>query len=304
MRSSIVLRVAAILAGACAVQTASAQLVFGTTTTNTSNPSAIYLNVTTGQTTTLWNSASNKKVNGLAADPVAKRLYSNDAARLNFWEYGSLGTVPTYIGPLVRTDGVAFNATGFSGLAFANGKLYGSTSFASNVYRRGIYEIPTVADVNGRVIATQVWQEEVNSGVLQLEGIDFNPADNLFYGVQLADNTATGGTLTRGVFSIDVFGTGAFTKLAEFPAGGTRLDGLAVGDGKLWLTQQNAANSAVEIFPYDLASGTYGSMISFALTDGTNRASGATWAPGPDVVPEPTTLALLGGLAMSARRRR
>src|SRR5690349_9203989 len=42
---------------------ANAQLVFGTTTPTTTNPCAIYLDVTTGVTTTLWNSASNKKVN-------------------------------------------------------------------------------------------------------------------------------------------------------------------------------------------------------------------------------------------------
>jgi ketosteroid isomerase-like protein len=60
--------------------TASAQLVFGSTTTNTANPAAFYLNVTTGQVTTLWNSATNKKVNGLAADQAGARLYANDAA--------------------------------------------------------------------------------------------------------------------------------------------------------------------------------------------------------------------------------
>src|SRR3954470_21686946 len=69
--------------------TASAQLVFGSTTTTTNNPAAFYLNVETGQVTALWNSAANKKVNGLAADQVNHRLYANDAARLNFWDYGS-----------------------------------------------------------------------------------------------------------------------------------------------------------------------------------------------------------------------
>src|SRR5262245_3804467 len=103
-----------------------AQLVFGSTTTSTSNPCAIYLDVTTNQLTTLWNSAANKKVNGLAADSASGRLYSNDAARLNFWNYGSLGTAPTFIAGLYRTtDNITFAATGIDGLAFANGKLYG-----------------------------------------------------------------------------------------------------------------------------------------------------------------------------------
>ena len=45
-----------------------AQLVFGSTTTSTSNPCAFYLDVSNNQVTTLWNSAANKKVNGFAAD--------------------------------------------------------------------------------------------------------------------------------------------------------------------------------------------------------------------------------------------
>src|SRR5262245_43913443 len=109
---------------------ASAQLVVGTTSPTTSNGAAFYLDVNTSAVTTLWNSAGSKKVNGLAADPASGRLYANDAARLNFWNYGDLGTVPTFIAGMYRTnDNVTFTATGVDGLAFANGNLYGATSF-------------------------------------------------------------------------------------------------------------------------------------------------------------------------------
>src|SRR5689334_15175517 len=64
----------------CAAAQAPAQLVFGTTTPTTTNPSAVYLDVNTGTTTVLWNSAANKKVNGAAADLAGRRLYTNDAA--------------------------------------------------------------------------------------------------------------------------------------------------------------------------------------------------------------------------------
>jgi hypothetical protein len=286
----------------------SAQLVFGTTTSTSTNPAAIYLNVTTGVPTTLWGPAGNKKVNGLAADDAGGRLFANDAARLNVWNYGQVGIAPTFIAGLYRNTspnpaGTGDVATGFSGLAWANGKLYGSTSFASTVFQRGIYEIPLVPNAANHLVTTPVWVEPVNSGVLTLDGIDFDPTTNLFYGVQDTDNTSTGGTLTRGIFSIDVFGTGAFTKIANFPGANTRIDGIAVGGGKLWLTQQTGASNIVEIFPYDLTTQTYGSTISFALTDGTNRASGATWAAGV-VLPEPSTLATLGGAALLTRRRR
>src|SRR4051794_30930171 len=109
--------VAGVVAGAALAAglhpAAHAPLLFGATSPTTTNPAAIYLDVTTGQATTLWNSAANKKVNGAAADLAAGRLYTNDAARLNFWDFGSVGTVPTFIAGMYRTnDNVTFTATG------------------------------------------------------------------------------------------------------------------------------------------------------------------------------------------------
>lgn len=290
-----------------AVSTASAQLVFGSTTTITTNPSAIYLDVTTGQTTTLWNSAANKKVNGIAANDAGGRLYSNDAARLNFWDYGSIGTAPTFIAGLFRSNGTTTSATGFDGLAWANGALYGSTSFASTTFTRGIYRIPLTPNGSNQLITTQVWSDPDSTGTLVLGGLDFNPVDNLFYATQTTDSTGSGGILTPGIFTIDVFGSGAFTRIADLPVGATRADGLAVGGGKLWITQQTGAQNQISIFPFDLTTMTYGTTINFMLPDGTNRASGATWAPGAlTAVPEPSTFALLAvaaGAGFCLRRR-
>jgi hypothetical protein len=263
-----------------AVSTASAQLVFGSTTTNTANPAAFYLNVTTGQVTTLWNSATNKKVNGLAADQSGARLYANDAARLNFWDYGNVGTAPTFIAGMYRSNGTTTSATGFDGLAWANGALYGSTSFASSTFTRGIYRIPLVPNASNQLITTQVWSDPDPTGTLVLGGLDFNPANNLFYAVQTTDSTGSGGFLIPGIYTIDVFGTGAFTRIADLPAGAPRADGLAVGGGKLWITQQNGVLNQISIYPFDLATMSYGKTINVALTDSTNRATGATWAPG------------------------
>jgi hypothetical protein len=294
---------------------AHAQLVFGSTTPTTTNPAAIYLDVTTGQTTTMWNSAANKKVNGAAADLVGRRLYTNDAARLNYWDFGSIGTAPTFIAGMYRTsDNITFTATGVDSLAWANGKLYGGTSFASTVYKRGIYEISTVSDgmATPHAVMTPKWTDPTgigtSSGTIVLDGLDYNPSDGLFYATQTADTTGTGGTYTRGIYSIDVFGTGALTKIADFPAGTTTVDGLAIGGGKFWLTDQVATDNMIYIYPFDPVTLTYGTTISFALTDGTNRATGATWAPGAlTAVPEPGSLTLLAGagaMAIGVRRSR
>jgi hypothetical protein len=292
-----------------AAASASAQLVFGSTSPTTTNPCAVYLDVNTGVTTTLWNSASNKKINGLASDPATGRLYSNDAARLNYWNYGSVGTVPTFIAGMYRTnDNVTFTATGVDALAFANGHLYGATKYGSTVYKRGIYEIATTSDgmATPHCVMTPLWLDPTgtgtNSGTIEWDGLDFNPNDNKFYVTNTVDTTGSGGTYTRGVFSVDAFGTGALVKAFDFPAGRTEIDGLAIGGGKFWLTEQVPSLNAIQIYPYDPITQTYGTTITFALTDSTQRATGACWAP--NALPEPSTALALAFLGLLLRGRR
>jgi hypothetical protein len=267
----------------------------------------MYLDVDTGQVTTLWNSAANKKVNGLAADPASGRLYANDAARLNYWNYGSLGTVPTFIAGMYRTNGTTFTATGVDGLAFASGQLYGSTSYQSTVYMRGIYQIATVPDGASHCVMTPLWLDPTgvpgtSSGTISLDGLEFNPADNLFYATQTTDPNGSAGVYTQGLYSIDAFGTGALTKVANFPAGRTKISGLAIGGGKFWLTEQEPTASRIDIYPYDPVTGTYGTTIYVPLTDTSQRATGAAWAPG--AVPEPGTFGALALLGLASLRRR
>jgi len=303
MRKSVYIGICALLA-AYAVP-AWAQLVFGSTSTNTSNPCAMYLNVDTQEVTTLWNSQAQKKCNGMAADLVGQRLYSNDAARLNYWTFGSTGFVPTLIGGMYRWDGTNIAATGVDALSFANGKLYGATKYGSTIFKRGIYEIATTVDSNGRCIMSPLWLDPTGegtlSGTISLDGLDFNEADNKFYALNTVDTTESGGTYTRGIYSIDAFGSGDLTKIADFPEGRTGCDGLAIGGGKFWLTEHNKTTLTIDIYPYDPVAGTYGTMISVPLNDATQRATGACWAPG---APEPASLAGLALLSLVALRRR
>ncbi|CAN5675081.1 hypothetical protein BH09PLA1_BH09PLA1_27440 [soil metagenome] len=296
------------------VSRASAQLVVGSTTTTTSNPAAVYIDLTTGVQTTLWNSVANKKVNGAAADLAGGRLYTNDAARLNFWEFGSIGTAPTAIAGMYRTvDGSGtFAATGVDGLAWANDKLYGATSFGSTVFKRGIYEVSTVSDgmPTPHCVMTQIWTDPTaaplgNSGSLSLSGLDFDPATNLFYTTQTTDASAVTNGVGRGLYSIDAFGSGAITKITDFPAGRTNVDGLAVGGGKYWLTEE-IPGTGLLIYPYNPATSSYEATITVPFAaEGSQRTAGATWAPGAlFAVPEPTGLALIGLVALAGIRRR
>ncbi|MES1227394.1 MAG: hypothetical protein ABUL72_01915, partial [Armatimonadota bacterium] len=292
---------------ACAAS-ASAQLVVGTTTPTTTNGSAFYLDPNTPPAQTLWNSAANKKVNGLAADTVNGKLYSNDAARLNFWNYGSVGTVPTFIAGMYRTnDNVTFTATGVNDLTFANGNLYGVTTFGSTVYKRGIYQINITPDAGAHCVMTPIWTDPTGvgtlSGTIDCQGLEFNPADNLFYVANMTSSTA----YPAGVYTIDAFGSGTASLLTAFPAGGTHIDGLTIGGGKVWLTMQSPSTAEVRIFSWDMTTHTYDpTTLSLPLTDVTQRASAAVWAPGANLpIPAPATgTALLTAGLIAARRRR
>lgn len=288
---------------AAGVPRASAQLIVGTTSTITSNGAAYYIDVTALTATKLWNSAAQKKVNGLAADPVGHKLYSNDAARLNSWNYGSVGTAPTLIAGMYRTsDNVNFTATGVDGLAWASNHLYGAVSAGITNFKRGIYQISTTSDgmATPHCVATPLWVDPLS--VMSFGGLEFNNDDNLFYFTNSLDNTSTGGTYTQGIYTVDAFGSGTLTKLVNFPAGHSRIDGLAIGGGKLWMTEQDPANSQINIFPFDLATQTYETPLALPFVDGTNRASGACWAPG--AIPAPGTLAALALAGLGATRRR
>lgn len=304
------------LLGACAAaavsaQSASAQLIVGGTSTSTSNPAAVYVDVTTGVQTTLWNSAAQKKVNGAAANIAGARLYTNDAARLNFWDFGSIGTAPTFIAGMYRTtDNVAFTATGVDALAWANGKLYGATSAGSTVFKKGIYEVSTVSDgmPTPHCVMTPLWNDPTaattgTSGVLAFEGLDFDPGINKFIATQTEPASATLPDVGPGLYSIDAFGTGALVKLADFPVGvGANIDGLAVGGGRYWLTEY-VVGTGLKIYPYNTATALYESTITVAFaTEASQRTAGATWAPG--AIPEPTSLAAIGAAAITLLRRR
>lgn len=291
----------AVLPLCLAASAGSAQLVIGSTSTSTSNGAAFYIDLDALSATRLWTSAPQKKVNGLAADTVNGKLYSNDAARLNTWNYGSVGTAPTLIGGMFRTnDNATFSATGVDGLAFANGKLYGITSFASATYRRGIYELPTTANSDGRVVMNPVWTDP--SGTVAFGGLEYNSANGLFYATQ----SQTTGTWTPGIWTVDAFGSGAATKLTDFPDGQTRIDGLALGNGFLWMTVQLPATSEIAIYQYNLATNSYEpGYFSLPFVDGTNRATGACWAPGADkLIPAPGAASLLALAGLASRRRR
>jgi hypothetical protein len=294
-------------AGSFAVSAAHAQLVVGTTTGAVGNVSAYYIDLADPNNVVakpLWafaTAASNgSKVNGMAADATNGVLYSNNAARLNSRPYGAAaGVRPTTIAGLYRSNGTTTSATGFDDLCMANGVLYGWTAFASTTFKRGIYQIPTTPNASNQLITTALWTDTSATPQYDFKGLCYDSASGKFIGLQ---NPVTSGAV-GGIYSIDAFGTGAVTKLADLPTGRTEVDGLAIGGGRWWLTEKDRASQNIYIYAFDPSTTTYTDTYQLAYPDSAALASGATWAPG--LLPEPSAMAVLplAGLLVARRRK-
>lgn len=302
-----------------APQLASAQLVVGVNTSSSSRVASTYINLSSDPltATTLWaGGASTRGVYGIAADDANGRFYSTTGARLCVWKYG---TGPASVGPTTvagvyrrYNGGANFENVAIQDLTFANGNLYGWEESTTNM-PRGIYQIPTAAEADGRIYSTPLWTDtNSQSDAFKFEGITFNSSNNLFYGVNSQVNPATpGGTpppgQPLGIYTIDAFGTGAATKIADLPNidGYVKWDGMALGGGKLWISLHDLANSQILIASYDLATGTYDEdLLGLPYSDTAARGTGLTWA-NVNPTPEPAALAALlvpAALLMGRRR--
>lgn len=298
------------LGGAMLLGTAAhAQLVFGDnfsySAANAGLTGAFYLDVQTGNAQQIWTAVSNaggtsRKVNGLAADENNRVLYSVNAARLWKWDYATVGTNPTFVNGLYRlgADNLTY-ATGVNGLAVAQGKLYAYTNFnaaAGAAVEDGIYEVNT-SIVGAIPNMTPKWSHV--DLAYNLEGLDYNSANGLFYAT---NNSAAN---AHGIYTVDVFGGGAITKIADFDSFLPNPDGLAVGGGHVWLTGAANGGTELRIAGYNLATGVYDEAFSLSGFPTGTFSSGATWAPNAlTPVPEPATLAAVGFGALALLRRR
>lgn len=283
---------------------ANAYLIFGTSyysTTNVGLSGGFVLNTKSGVAQQLWTGASNKKVVGLAADDANRILYGNDSARLYKWTYNSIGTQPTQINGLYRlgTDGKIY-ATGVYGLAFANGNLYGWTNYnagSGGITKDGIYRIDPTVTTSATQNMFLLWEQ--TSTNYKFHGLEFNAADGLFY----ASNSTSDASL-RGIYTIDAFGTGAITKVADIDPWLTEPDGLAIGDGHIWMSQKLSGDTILKIAGYNLTTHEYDQFFALDGFPTTGYYTGLAWSD--TVVPEPATIGALalGVLGLVRRKRR
>jgi len=200
-------------------------------------------------------------VRGLAANDLQRVFYISTGPALYRLSYDP-PHVPVFVGfysgaVLGISGGLAWDST--------RGRLYGTTTSA-------LYEInPTTA------VATLARSFVAGD----FGGLDYDPVTDRLYAAN--DSTATAGGLSgRGIYTVlPPYATGAVTRIAPYPERATGIeetdvDGLAVGDGRVFL----CADESSWMYTWNLSTQGYETRVSQTAFGVDRGFSGATWAPG------------------------
>lgn len=267
---------------------------------------AFYVDVLNSSAQQLWTGAqSQSRVTGIVA--MNGTLYGASGLRGFSWEYGAVGTNPAEVDRFYRlgADNVVYG-TSFANLTTHGSDLYGYTNFntvGGTQVEDGIYRIDPTNRATNSVDTQLVWRHDDRA--YNFEGLAYNEADGLFYSTNNPASNAPSGAAPEGLYTIDAFGTGAVTKIADFSSLVPEASGLTFGGGKLWMSGKMGDETDLRLISYDLTTKTYGDAFSIDGFATGNRQTALVWAPGANQpVPEPASLAALGLGAVALMRRR
>lgn len=187
---------------------------------------------------------------GMAEDPsTTNRIFFNSGNELYDW---TIGNAPLLLGNITFEMGLLT----VTGLAYYDNKLYATR----NIANEAIYQI----DLN-TLEATVVL--DYTDSDFDFGGLAVDHQTGILYGT--SDDTDAEG---RGVYAFDIVNN-TITLVTPYPPGETDIDGLAYGNGKLYLIIDEPGS----IYVYDLANQTYETPLTSPFTTAETFSGGAAF---------------------------
>ena len=216
-------------------------------------------------------SGSTANIYGAAADNANNTLYWSDGGTALY--KATMAPTGTLTPVLVGSFNIGgTNVTAMVGLAYDSvaATLYGYRN-SSTTGPEGFYSI----DVNS---AACTLVHQVPATGVEFGGFDYNPADDSFYACTDSAGAPFASTdVYRFPKPIDS-NTAVF--VTSYPGSDTDIDGLAVGNNKLYLiNDNNSPPTPSGHYVYDLATNAFEADVPFTWS-ATGAFSGGTWAPG------------------------
>lgn len=252
---------------------ATAQLILGS---DQPNPSIWVADVSRAGAPRSLLGGANVRVYGLAADNTGQMLYWLDNGTSLY--KAPFNTTGPLVPGLVGSTTVSGVGVSFVSLAFdaVEGKLYGYRN-SNDAQTEGIYEISTTNASAVRVCAIDP--------AADFGGMDYDAATDAFY----ATNDGAGAYAGRGVYRIaKPLSTPVVTLISAYPGSDSDIDGLAAGNGRLYLVNDAPAEG---IYVLNLTSRQYETTLPNPFT-ALGTFCGGAWAPGLFVPPSGADLSV------------
>jgi len=294
------------------------QFVHGITqpTFGTNLPAVFLTDTTTGASVFQFNAtasvfpATAPGIGGLAADEPNNRLFASirNGAQDDIWSIAYAGYAGTRLTTVRRPGLTTFMSV--DGLAYDTRRsvLYGSRTTGGSTGPEALVSINIVTGETAVIVE----YETTATSLFTFGAIDYDPLTDLIY---LIDEDDTGG---RNIYSVNpAVASPPLVLVSALPAIITDVDGLAAGEGKLYLVSDGpdiGSTAGVEgnggnHYVYDIASGSFSILgptpypeYNTSALGRINPSAGAAFAPG--LIPEPSSLSLLAVAGLSLVRRR
>ena len=191
------------------------------------------------------------------------------------------GNTPVFIANLTSATSSPFLSMNGIGFDSTSGKLFGSRSLDSSAGPEGFYEIDPNTGFSTNRIATPATTYDWG-------GIDRDASTGKFYA---NGDPGVSGTSTPGIFEVDFNTEHVHANRAIPGRRDSDMDGLAAGNGMIYMVEDRAVQTGGKIHVYNTITGSYEAPLQVPWFF-TETFSGGTYSPTLAAalanVPEPT----------------